>query len=374
MESREVMLAKLRKKMAERGNSRDPDQFIPPKAKDKETLELYFWILPPLEKGETCKVGTQMGVAPESADLWYYPNGTHAIFEQRLECPRLHGEECPLCQFGFDLMGESTDAKYRSSIAKKYLPRSGFGANIYFPNIDKNPENLRGKVKWFNMPKTVCDIMEATLQTENEGDKEDPKACGIFYHPYEGGYTFKLRITKSGDWNEYKSSGFLPNTKGPLLRNKDGSPNTEAIQKVLDQRIWLPSKVAIPSTEKLQSTVDKVMAKQAGAEPTTEELVEEVKDKKLPPGITKGGAAKLPPKQESVLEAPTEAPVETVETPKPVTTPKAQTKPSTTTGKVSLSKPPPKKVEPVVEETGEPGEPDPDQAEIDKIVAEISKE
>ena len=358
MDSRKEMLEKLRKKMQERGSNRDPDQFFPPRTKEKEEIEMYFWVLPPLEKGETCK----SGVAPNTADMWYYPNGAHLVLNERLECPRLHdNEECPLCQLGFDLMQDSNDSKVRSAIAKKYLPKSGFATNVYFLNNEKNPERVRGKVMWFNLPKTVCDIMEGVIVNEDPGDQQDPKAYGVFYHPTEGGYTFKLKITKQGEYNDYKSSQFLPASYGPLFRNKDGTTNVAAIQKVLDQRIWLPQKFNPRIVEKLQSIVDKILESDKSGSVGKDNVpdassVSANAPANAPanvPGVVKGGAAKLPPKvQESVIEMPVSE----------------GTKPKISQSLVAQLKTPSKS--PVKAPKSPPD--DPDEVEIERLVSEIN--
>jgi len=192
MMSREEMLAKVRKKMAERSSRsrRDPSEFRPPQIQSKKTAEFYFRILPELNKGDKC-IG---GECKADADLWYYENGSHWYNKQRTECPRCHDQDpCGLCQFGFDLLEDEGDREVRSRISKNYLATAKYAVNVYFLNTTKNPEEYRGKVLWFNAPRTVWNIWDEVINSDDPGDEEDPKACGIFYHPLEG-YTFKLIV------------------------------------------------------------------------------------------------------------------------------------------------------------------------------------
>ena len=330
--SKEEMLKKLREKMSERkGGHRDPDQFIPPKAKKDEKLEYFFRVLPPLQAGDTYKGG----VCEKDQDIWFYENGNHWINNERLECPRMHDrEECPICTIGFDLMRDNDDDAYKAGVRKKYMPRSGYAINIYFVNSDKNPENLRGRVMWMSVPKTVYDIMNECVENADPGTTEDPKPCGVFYHPTDGGYVFKLVAENQGQWNTYERSGFLVNSAGPLAKGTDGKPDIDRIQKILDMRHLLPSKFGARDVEKLNIILNKLLVKQTGGDGT------EKADQTINvSGVVKGGAnnVKAPAKPaakpaakpvEEVVEEATEPAAseeqleEVVEEPKPATKPK----------------------------------------------------
>ena len=289
---REQMLAAMRKKMEERKQTRrDPDQFIPPKMKEKEVAEYYFRVLPELQEGDTCKGG----VCKKSSDLWYYENGNHYIDNQRYECPRVHDrEECPVCQMGFDLMADSDDQEYRKKVSKNYLPRTSYAINIYFLNIKKNPEAVRGKVMWYNAQKTVWDKMDQCINSDDQGDPEEPRACGLFYHPYENGYTFKLILKNKGDWNSYEESAFVASSIGPLVKLENGSPDDATIQKILDQRVYVQDRFKSRDADQLQQAMAKIMNREQGRDNT------EV----IGGGVVKGGAAKISPPKPSMPSMP----------------------------------------------------------------------
>jgi hypothetical protein len=274
---------------------RDPDEFRPPRVKENEALEYYFRVLPELHKGQKCKTG----ICDMDNDLWYYENGFHFYENTRHPCPRIHdGQDCPLCSIGFQLMRDVSDPTVRQRIARDYLARTYYAVNIYFLNIEKNPESLRGKVMWYNMPLQIWKMMDTCINSDNPGDAEEPLACGIFYHPYEGGYNFKLRATKKGDYNNYEQgSGFLAQSFGPLVKSKTTEPDREKIEEILAQRIILQSKFPPRSTDGLEQTARKLLHKeQSGGEEKSDKMADEEVDEII--GPMKGAAKTLSVKSE----------------------------------------------------------------------------
>lgn len=264
--SKAELLKAVRQKSLEKDkNRRDPDEFRCPSAKDK-TLEYYFIVLPELQVGDTCRGGGKCDIP---TDLWYYQNGFHFFQNNKYECPRIHDNgKCPVCDMGFELMKDSDNKEFRKTVSARFLARSHYAVNVYFINTNKNPEDLRGKVKWVNLQHTVWEKMDKCINSDDPGDKDDPKACGIFYHPWEGCYIFKLVANKKGEWNEYGESKFLANTQGPLVRNADGTPNDEAIQAILNERVILQKKFPVRSQKRLEELLLKLKAKETGADDT----------------------------------------------------------------------------------------------------------
>lgn len=261
--SREEMLAQVRKKMAERSNkgNRDKDEFRPPKANPEQTLEYYFRILPELSKGDKCA----SGVCDQDSDLWYYENGSHWVNKKKVECPRCHDQNpCELCQFGFDLLEKENDKQVRSRISKNFLAKGMYAVNIYFLNTSKNTEDVRGKVMWYNAPRTVWAIWDETINSDDPGDEEEPRACGIFYHPLEG-YTFKLVVKRRDDYNNYEKSCFMASSLGPLVKKKDGNPDDARIAEILAQRHILTMKFEERSQDRIMEILNKVKDNYAGA-------------------------------------------------------------------------------------------------------------
>jgi hypothetical protein len=282
--SKAEYLRRIRQKMQQRNQGkRDSHEFRPQKAKKDQTLQYYFRVLPELCKGDECASGT----CQYDQELWYYENGAHWENRERIECPRIHDRgDCEACNLGFELMSEHDDKKYRRRIAQKFLSSQGFAVNIYFLNSKKNPEALRGQVMWYNAPKTVWEIWDRVIQSDDPGDEEEPRACGLFFDPYEGGYTFKLEATKKFDFNTYESSSFLVKSLGPLVKLSNGEPDEEAIDRILKQRHVLSEKWGKRDPKKITELVQRLMSKEGGDDtsdiniesmkPTkTEEVVEE---------------------------------------------------------------------------------------------------
>lgn len=241
---RDAQLAEVRKRMMAKksGRQRDPLEFRPPSVQSGQPeLKLKFIVLPPLSQGEVCAGGK----ASKSMDLWYIPVGTHWINNKPYECPRVHdNEECDYCQLGFDLLKDTEDEQMRKDIIKVYMPRTASAINVYFPHYSSNPEEVRGKVMWYAAQKTVFDVMSKTLMRDASKDDQDPQAYGFFYLP-EDSYVFQLAINHKGGFNDYTSSKFLPNTKGPMIKKKDGTIDQAEIDAVLAQRHDLYTKYAV---------------------------------------------------------------------------------------------------------------------------------
>jgi len=319
--SRAEMLEKTRQQAAKTNlNRKDPDEFRPEKVKGDVKKSYYFYVLPDIQKGEKCKSsGTKDGNASEGSLNYYYQNGYHWIDNTKLECPRCHdNEECALCSLDFELMKGSDDKVYKSSVRSKYLASAHYAVNIYFLNFKDNPEELRGKVMWFNAPKTVFDKWDACITNDDPGSEEtELKAFGIFYHPYEGSYPFKLHVANKGDFNSYEESKFLAGNFAPLsvkiengkpVLDNEGNkvPDLDRIQEILDQRHYLPSKFQTRDQARIQKVVDKYTAKESGnddAEVIEEEVVEEPKKP----------AMKRVVKEELLEETPPFVPTKTAE-------------------------------------------------------------
>jgi len=243
-------LNKVRNKLKEKqgGKYKDPAEFRPPQVKDGETARYRFFILPPLEEGDTCVDGK----ASRSMELFFVQNGSHFLNNRMYQCPRVHDEEeCPVCQLGFDLIGETQDKKRRSEIARQFLPRTQYAVNIYFPKDDVNPSDVAGKVLWLNASKQIYDKLEECIMREDAGDPADPQPYGIFYDE-EAAYLFQLEVNKKGEWNNYSNSKFLTSVGKRPIAGKSDNPNKERIQQILDARHDLFTKFAPRDRDKLE--------------------------------------------------------------------------------------------------------------------------
>lgn len=242
---------KLKQSMS--GKFTDPDEFKPDKAKSTtEPIKYRFFVLPPLLKGDKLK----SGVIDRSMEQFFISHANHWINDKPYPCPRVwDGSECKVCQFGFDLLKEEINQKdedKRRQVIRQWMPTTYNMVNIFFTNWKGNPEDLRGKVKFYNASKTLFDQWTAALMRDDAGDPEDPQAFGVFFDE-NAGFVYELQVLKQGRQNSYKTSHFLANSGNPMpmIRNKDGSPNEELLAKLLRLRHNLWDKIEVPDEQKI---------------------------------------------------------------------------------------------------------------------------
>lgn len=236
---------KLKKQMS--GKFVDPDEFRPPKAESStDPTKFRFYILPPVAAGEKLKsgvVGDDQGM-----EHFFVPHANHWINDRPYPCPRVwDSSDCKICQTGFDLLKEEKDDERRKSILRTWMPNTYYMVNIFFTNSKMNPEDLRGKVRFYNAPKTLFDIWSATLMKDDAGDPEDPEAFGVFFDE-NAAFMFQLEVLKHGRNNSYKTSHFVANGGNPQPMLKD----EEQLKKLLRMRLNLHEKVEKPEQEKIE--------------------------------------------------------------------------------------------------------------------------
>jgi len=239
----EAIRKKLKSQMG--GKFADPDEFKPAKATSTtEAIKYRYFVLPPIQKGDVLKSGT----AKETMDHFFLQHGNHWINMRPHPCPRSwDNSECEICQFGLDLLREEKDEDARKKIREIWLPSKYSMVNIYFTHWQGNPEELRGKVKYYNAPKTCLDIWTAALYRDDKGDEEEPEAHGVFYDEHAA-FIFQLEVIKSGKQNSYKTSHFVTKDGEPVpMVGKKGEPNEKGIKALLRLRHNLFSKVEEPN-------------------------------------------------------------------------------------------------------------------------------
>lgn len=290
-------LEKIRKKMAQKVDGRkiDPFEFRAPKAKATEVIKYRFYILPELAKGDKVHGGT----ASRDMDLFVVKHGQHWINNRPHSCPRLfNDEECEMCSVGFEALNEipKTDTDKRTAVRKQWLSSSVFAANIYFPPIDPNPEDLRGKVLWYNAPKQVFDLWYAALSRDDQGDTDDPEAFGVIYDPFNA-FLFQLVVKSGGSYNEYKASKFIATAGAhPIVMLPNKRPDEAAITRILDSRHDLYTKIEIPNPAKIVQLCQSMLHGSDGSadeiSPTTPE---DVASDATPKDSKPTGGKRLPP-------------------------------------------------------------------------------
>lgn len=334
----------LRKRMKDKISSKaaDPYEFIPPKAKEGEIIKYKFFLLPDLNKGDRVQGGL---ASQDMGGLFFLKDGVHWINKRPYACPRiLQDEECELCSIGFELMKEVEDKKAKGVIARQWLSNTNYKVNIFFPDADPNPAAVRGKVLWFNGPKTCFDQWYGAFMRNDGGTEDDPEAHGVIYNPYEA-YAYSLVIKKFGEYNDYKSSKFLANLgPQPIAMLSDKTPDEEAIQKILNMRHDLFTKIDAPNPAKIHEIAQSMLH---GGDGSTK------KSDDIPPTTPDDVAGEAPVAKKAAAPAPAAK--------KPVPAPAAKPVP-------------PKPKPPVVEEPAPEEEPTETLTETEEVAEEVVEE
>lgn len=267
--SNEELLAKIRAKLNKTEGSRanDPFKFTVPALAKGVAKSWYFIVLPPLQKGDTVQGGKK--AAKGMDDLPYVKIGNHWLAHEKklLECPRVtSGEKCDLCALGFSLMEGVDDPAQRAAIREQYLSREQHLVNVYFPPIEGQPEEVKGKVMWFPITqrKIYSKFRECLERDKPTGVALKKQAYGIFW-PHNNGddanenvcYIYEVHATnKIGTkYNDYDGSDFLVDTRGPI---ENFIPEGMTYQYILDQRHDLSSKFREPDVAKIQQAVEDI--------------------------------------------------------------------------------------------------------------------
>lgn len=246
----DVEAIRKRLKQSMGGRIKDPDKFKPEKAESpSKPIKYRFFILPPLQKGDVLKSGT----VNRTMRQFFIQHGEHWVNNKPTPCPRVwDGSDCPVCQHGFDMIRDEKDQAKRSEIRSLYMPSSYCTVNIYFPPWDGNPEELRGKVKYYDAPKSCFDIWSEALLRDDKGDPEEPQAHGIFFDE-NAAFLFQLEVLKNGSNNGYKTSKFVTSDGEPVpMVGKRGQPNKKGIETLLTLRHNLWDKVEEPVPGQIQ--------------------------------------------------------------------------------------------------------------------------
>lgn len=238
------------------GRQADPDEWKPPKVESlTEPVKFRFFVLPPFQAGDILSSGQ----ASRSMDNFFLIHGSHWLGSTVLACPRVcEGEDCPICQVGFDRVKKipKDQAEERRKITGQWIANNQFMVNILFTNHKMNPEELRGKVKFFNASKTILDIWSATLMRDDAGDDDDPQAHGVFFDE-NAAFLFQLEVIKQGKGNSYKTSKFIHNDGKPLPIADQAD-----IPKILKKRHDLFLKVPKVDMKKVDDTIRKLLAQE----------------------------------------------------------------------------------------------------------------
>lgn len=265
--SNEELLAKIRAKLNKTEGSKvnDPFKFTVPALAKGVKKSWYFIVLPPLQKGDTVHGGKKAIKGMD--DLPYVKVGYHWLAHEKklLECPRVtSGEKCALCDLGFSLMNGVEDPAQRAAIREQYLSREQHLVNVYFPPIEGQPEEVKGKVMWFPITqrKIYSKFFECLNRDKPAGVSLKKQAYGIFWPHNDGSsenacYVYEIQAgNKAGTkYNDYDGSDFLVDSRGSI---ENFIPEGMTYEFILDQRHDLMSKFREPDASKIQQAVEDI--------------------------------------------------------------------------------------------------------------------
>jgi hypothetical protein len=131
-------------------------------------------------------------------------NLTHQLVvngqKKTVPCLSMYGEACPICEHSQKLYAENNEEmgkkyyKKRSYIGQVLVTESPFE---YQDEKDENP----GIVKLIDFGPKIFKCIQTAFQS---GDLEEAP------YEYRGGYNFRIKKTKAGQWSDYGTSSFAP--------------------------------------------------------------------------------------------------------------------------------------------------------------------
>ena len=118
---------------------------------------------------------------------------------EKVPCLKMYGEECPICALSQGYYDEKS-ADHNETLGKKYYRKKSYIGQVLVMEtpIEHDQEQL---VKLIEFGPAVFKQIQAAFQS---GDLEEA--------PFElkGGYNFRIKKTKSGEYASYTTSSFAP--------------------------------------------------------------------------------------------------------------------------------------------------------------------
>ena len=118
---------------------------------------------------------------------------------EKVPCLKMYGEDCPICTLSQKYYDEK-DPEHNEQLGKKYYRKKSYIGQVLVVDtpIEHDQEQL---VKLMEFGPKIFKQIQAAFQS---GDLEEP--------PYElkGGYNFRIKKSKSGDYADYGTSSFAP--------------------------------------------------------------------------------------------------------------------------------------------------------------------
>jgi hypothetical protein len=130
-------------------------------------------------------------------------NLTHELVingkKETVACLKMYGEDCPICTLSQGYYDEKSP-DHNQTLGKKYYRKKSYLGQVLVIDspVEHDAEQL---VKLIDFGPAIFNQIQAAFKS---GDLEEA--------PYElkGGYNFRIKKTKSGEYASYQTSGFAP--------------------------------------------------------------------------------------------------------------------------------------------------------------------
>lgn len=118
---------------------------------------------------------------------------------EKVPCLKMYGEECPVCQLSQKYYDEKSP-DHNETLGKKYYRKKSYIGQVLVmeTSIPHDQEQL---VKLIDFGPAVFKAIQAAFQS---GDLEEAPS------ELKGGYNFRIKKTKSGEYASYTTSSFAP--------------------------------------------------------------------------------------------------------------------------------------------------------------------
>ena len=159
-----------------------------------------FWKAP---EGSTSTIRFLPDLDEENPMGFLVENFVHELTingkREKVACLKMYGEDCPICALSQDYYDEKSP-NHNEQLGKKYYRKKSYIGQVLVMDtpVEHDQEQL---VKLIDFGPAIFKQIQAAFQS---GDLEEA--------PYElkGGYNFRIKKTKSGEYASYQTSSFSP--------------------------------------------------------------------------------------------------------------------------------------------------------------------
>lgn len=184
---------------------------------------------------------------PKQSDgLFYKEVAQHKVGDNYFYCPKVEGDQCPICETYRKLWDKGTDAAIE--LAREIKPRKQFLYNIIVKEELGKPSDTPTKVQKYMSGKKVFDKLMDYFFDDDYGDLTD----------VEEGFDFVLKKTQ-GDMGFPNYDNSKPKRKAsPLHEDED------TVEEILDESYDLDAAVEFKSYEELSKSLGHFLEAEKG--------------------------------------------------------------------------------------------------------------